>query len=185
MKQRHSWASALSGLAFVLMACGPPGPPENPSTSNIAESTLVDAPAPAKPAAATAPGATNAPGPTGPAPKDANAEAATAAAQSWLALVDAQKYAESWSGAAKAFQGAVSSENWSKAVSGVRRPLGKVLSRQLKSAEFKTSLPGAPDGKYVVIQFATVFEKKAQAVETITPSQEADGSWKVSGYFIK
>ena len=180
MKPRRSWASALSGLAFVLVACGPPGPPENPSSSNIAESTLVDAPAPAKPAASAATGATGAP-----APAAANTEAATAAAQSWLTLVDAQKYAESWSGAAKAFQAAVSSENWSKAVAGVRRPLGKVLSRQLKSAEFKTSLPGAPDGKYVVIQFATVFEKKAQAVETITPSQEADGSWKVSGYFIK
>ncbi|HEX3698552.1 MAG TPA: DUF4019 domain-containing protein [Polyangia bacterium] len=34
-----------------------------------------------------------------------------------------------------------------------------------------TTLPGAPDGKYVVIQFATSFERKKEAVETITPMQ--------------
>ena len=43
----------------------------------------------------------------------------------------------------------------------------------------------SPDGHYVVIQYATTFEHKKSAVETITPMQEADGSWKVSGYFIK
>ena len=55
----------------------------------------------------------------------------------------------------------------------------------MKSAETKTSLPGAPDGKYVIIQFDTSFEHKKSTVETVTPMQEADGSWKVSGYFIK
>jgi hypothetical protein len=29
------------------------------------------------------------------------------------------------------------------------------------------------------------FEKKAQVVETVTPVQQSDGTWKVSGYFIK
>jgi hypothetical protein len=116
---------------------------------------------------------------------DPNVDAATAAAQSWLALVDEEKYGESWSAAATMFKSAVSEANWGSSVTRARGPLGKVLLRQVKSAKFKTSLPGAPDGKYVVIQFSTAFAKKAAAVETVTPMQESDGTWKVSGYFVK
>jgi len=83
------------------------------------------------------------------------------------------------------FKSAVSETNWGSSVTRARGPLGKMLLRQVKSAKFKTSLPGAPDGKYVVIQFSTAFAKKAAAVETVTPMQESDGTWKVSGYFVK
>ena len=112
-------------------------------------------------------------------------KAATKEAQAWLAIVDQGKAGESWDAAAKLFKGAVTREKWIEAVTAARGPLGKVVSRKLKSAKFATTLPGAPDGKYVVIQFATSFEQKKHAVETITPMQEPDGSWKVSGYFVK
>jgi Protein of unknown function (DUF4019) len=46
------------------------------------------------------------------------------------------------------------------------------------------SLPNAPAGEYVVIQYETQFEHKANAIETVTPLREKNGSWKVSGYFI-
>jgi hypothetical protein len=70
-------------------------------------------------------------------------------------------------------------------VAPVRDPLGKVLSRALKSATYTTTLPGAPDGQYVVIQYDTAFEHKKSAVETITSMLDKDGTWRVSGYFIK
>jgi hypothetical protein len=60
-----------------------------------------------------------------------------------------------------------------------------MLSRKLKSAKYTTTLPGAPDGEYVVIQFDSSFEHKQSAVETITPMLDKDGKWRVSGYFIK
>jgi hypothetical protein len=110
---------------------------------------------------------------------------ATNEAKAWLALVDEGKVGESWDGAAKLFKGAVTRGKWQDAVAATRGRLGKVVSRDVKSAKFATTLPGAPDGKYVVIQFDTAFEKKKKAVETVTPMQEADGSWKVSGYYIK
>ena len=106
-------------------------------------------------------------------------------AESWLALVDRQKYGESWDAAAKFFQDNVARDTWKDALGAARGPLGKPVSRRVKSAESRTSLPGAPDGKYVIIQFDTAFENKTTVVETVTPMQEADGSWKVSGYFIK
>jgi hypothetical protein len=45
--------------------------------------------------------------------------------------------------------------------------------------------PGAPDGKYVVIRYETSFRNKKAATETVTPMLDADGRWRVSGYFIK
>ena len=112
-------------------------------------------------------------------------KAATKQAQAWLALIDEGKFGESWDATAKLFKGAISREAWVQKAAGARGILGKAVSRRLKSAHFETHLPGAPDGKYVVIQFDTSFEKKKKTVETVTPMQEADGAWKVSGYFIK
>ncbi|MEW5723696.1 MAG: DUF4019 domain-containing protein, partial [Thermodesulfobacteriota bacterium] len=63
----------------------------------------------------------------------------------------------------------------------LRKPTGAVLSREVLSKRFMTSLPGAPDGRYVVIQFKTSFEKKKEAIETVTPLLDQDGAWRVSG----
>jgi len=112
-------------------------------------------------------------------------DAAQAAAESWLKLADNGTYEASWDQAAKLFKGAVTKEQWKLAVAGVRGPLGKLVSRKLKSREYMEKVPGGPDGKYVVIQYDTVFEKKASAVETVTPMVDPDGAWRVSGYFIR
>jgi len=111
--------------------------------------------------------------------------AALTAAKKWLAIVDGGKYSDSWKESSEYFRQAVSQEQWEQAVQGVRKPLGKVLSRKKMSATYTTSLPGAPDGEYVVIQFATSFANKKSGVETITPMMDKDGVWRVSGYYIK
>ena len=76
-------------------------------------------------------------------------------------------------------------EQWQQSIAPVREPLGQVVSREFESAEYATSLPGAPDGEYVVVQFATVFESKMSSVETVTPMVDQDGKWRVSGYYIR
>jgi hypothetical protein len=79
----------------------------------------------------------------------------------------------------------VSQSQWKSSLNSVRKPLGSLVSRKLKSAKYSKTLPGAPDGEYVVLQFTTSFENKKGAVETITPMLDKGGKWKVSGYFIK
>lgn len=106
-------------------------------------------------------------------------------ASAWLALVDATQYGQSWDEAATLFKSAVTKQEWMKAVQSTRAPLGALKSRVFKTATFTRSLPGAPDGEYVVIQFDTRFENKAAAVETVTPMRQKDGAWKVSGYYIR
>ena len=107
------------------------------------------------------------------------------ASLAWLALADQGNYGKTWDEAAGFFKGAIAKARWEAALTGARSPLGAMKSRSLKSATYTRTLPGAPDGEYVVIQFDTQFEKKASAVETVTPMREKDGSWRVSGYFIK
>jgi len=116
---------------------------------------------------------------------DTPEDLAQTAAEAWLKLTDAGDGAASWEQAARAFKGAVTKEQWMQALAGVRPPLGKVVSRKLASRQYSEKLPGAPDGKYVVIRYDTVFANRASAVETITPMLDADGVWRVSGYFVR
>jgi hypothetical protein len=113
------------------------------------------------------------------------AGSAVEAATRWLALSDANDGTATWDQAAPSFRAAVSKADWSAALKQARQPFGAVKSRKLMSSELRHSLPGAPDGEYVVIQYDTQFEHKAHAVETVVPMRDQDGSWKVSGYFVK
>lgn len=116
--------------------------------------------------------------------EDAENKAAEAAI-TWLALIDEERYNESWDAAAYYFRNAIAKEQWEQSLNAVRKPLGKVVSREITSRTYTKALPGAPDGEYVVIQFTTAFENKKSGVETITPMLDNDGQWRVSGYFIK
>ncbi len=110
---------------------------------------------------------------------------AEAVAQEWLNTVDKADYAATWDAASTPFKAAISKADWEKALSSSRGQFGKMNSRKLKSATYTTTLPGAPDGKYVVIQYETSFANKQSAVETITPMLDKDGKWHVSGYYIR
>jgi hypothetical protein len=117
-----------------------------------------------------------------------NTEAENAALKSvkaWLMLVDSEKYEESWDKAAGFFKGAVPKEQWRKSMQSARKPFGKNISRKVQSKLYLTSLPGAPDGEYVVIKFDSSFENKKKAIETVTPTLDKDGEWRISGYYMK
>ncbi len=115
---------------------------------------------------------------------DGKTRAAEQAAVDWLVLVDGKQYEASWAEAATFFRNQVSTSDWLKAVAAARNPLGGVVGRELVSATYATSLPGAPDGEYVVLQFQTSFTNKAQAIETVTPMLD-QGQWRVSGYYVR
>jgi hypothetical protein len=112
-------------------------------------------------------------------------KAAVAAAEEWLTMVDDGKYVESWKEAAQYFKNTVKQQQWEQSLQAVRKPLGKRIFRKVKSKTYKTSLTGAPDGEYVVIQFETSFENKESAIETVTPMMDKDEKWRVSGYYMR
>ena len=111
--------------------------------------------------------------------------AAQEAAEKWLALVDGSKDAESWEQMSAPFKKEVSKRKWKSTIGGIRQPLGKPVSRKLKSAEYTKELAGAPEGEYVVVRFDTAFEHKPATVETVTLVLGQDLIWRVSSYAVK
>lgn len=107
------------------------------------------------------------------------------AAKPWLGLIDDGKYGQSWQTSAQYFQAHITEGQWQSGAAEVRGSLGALLMRKLKSAKFTKSLPGMPDGMYVILQFQSSFENKESAVETVSTIEDSDGEWKVSGYFVK
>ncbi len=118
-----------------------------------------------------------------------DAAAAVSAAQpvatAWLALLDARDYDGSWDQAALAFRTAVERPAWGVMVRQVRGPIDPLGPRKLVSATFASTLPNAPKGSYVVIQYETKAGNGRTVVETVTPMRDPDGKWRVSGYYIR
>ncbi|MEB8434300.1 DUF4019 domain-containing protein [Cocleimonas sp. KMM 6892] len=102
----------------------------------------------------------------------------------WLHLIDSGKYSESWSETDPFFKQQITQEKWTKVINNVRTPLGNIISRKKINSKEYTSLPGAPDGKYIVLQFKTAFQNKKDSTETLTFSYSNE-RWSVVGYFIK
>src|SRR5215472_3333480 len=113
------------------------------------------------------------------------AKQATAAAERWLGLVDEGKFNGSWLEASTYFRNVTTKQQWRQQVSVWRSALGSVVSRKLRTVQYLTTMPGAPDGEYVMIQYDTAFTHKKAAVEVVVPMMDADGKWRVSEYSIR
>lgn len=114
-----------------------------------------------------------------------NDHAAALAAVQWLALLDKADYAGSWALTGAPFRNAVTAEEWAGAAMGTRGRMGYLKERKNKTVKLTNSLPGVPDAEYAVVQFDTAFETKDKAQESLTLLREADGVWRVVGYFIR
>ncbi len=108
------------------------------------------------------------------------------AEEQWLALLDAGKFAESWQSAASVFQAAITQLECGSILHSVRKPLGSLVSRKAKSANYTKPLPGAPDGEFVILEFDTFFftkkHVKKRVVERVTAMLDVNKEWKVSRF---
>ena len=75
--------------------------------------------------------------------------------------------------------------DWQVALARERTPRGAVAQRTLMQTAFQRSLGPGVDGDFALLQFRTAFDKRSDAGETVTLEREADGAWRVIGYFIK
>ena len=106
------------------------------------------------------------------------------AAHAWVELLDNEQWDASWQASGTMFKTQLASAQWVAMVQSVRKPLGRVSTRTLKSVVQTNTLPGAPAGDYQVLQFQTHFANKPDATETVVLSREKAG-WRVNGYFIR
>ena len=113
-------------------------------------------------------------------------EAAKQAAQEWLSLFDAEKFRATWEEASPYFKSKVSTDQWVTLIEQSRRQrpvLDSLRSRSLVAARYTTSLPKAPDGEYVVVQYRATYANE-QWAETVTLKKAPDG-WRVAGHFLQ
>jgi hypothetical protein len=111
--------------------------------------------------------------------------AATAAADSWLRLLDKEGPAASYDSASSRLRGAITQTKWESALQNARGPFEPFGERHLLKSQYATELPNAPPGQYVILQYETVVGGNRRVVETVVPSVDTDGQWRVGGYFIR
>ena len=108
----------------------------------------------------------------------------TTTVESWLALIDQGDYAKSWETAGDSFHKAVTKNDWEATLTGVRKPLGDLISRKVSTTNQTEKLPDMPDGSYFVAVFDTAFAGMESAAETVIFTKEKKGQWKAAGYLI-
>lgn len=105
-------------------------------------------------------------------------------ALNWLQLIDQGQYETSWQQAGSMVQQQLNASQWQDTLQKARQPFGALQSRTVLSQQEHSSLPGAPDGRYLVLTLQSQFEHKAEAIETLTLRFEQD-EWRTVGYFIR
>ena len=117
-------------------------------------------------------------------PHIAEEQAAERQALGFLGYLDHGRFADSYAYTGMLIRAKLDQESYAKQLEKTRAGVGALLSRELINAGYTTSVPGAPEGQYVVLDYGASFANRQQAVETVTLAF-AKGYWRVSGYYIK
>ncbi len=110
-------------------------------------------------------------------------EMATISAQKWLEMMDVHAWDKVWGGSSEFFRKEMPVDHWGRMVVDHRKPLGKFISRKLQGTEYKNLKEGTLPGEYIVVKFASSYEKKA-VIEVVVTYKEKDGVWRSSGYLV-
>jgi D-alanyl-D-alanine carboxypeptidase len=100
------------------------------------------------------------------------------AAEDWLHLVDAGKFAESWEAISAELKAKYAKEKWQSVLQPFLKKVGNFKSRKLKSVI-------ATEAETVTIDYESSFGKLPAAVETLILKREAEDQWRVASYSIK
>ncbi|GAO01913.1 DUF4019 domain-containing protein [Anaeromyxobacter sp. PSR-1] len=107
-------------------------------------------------------------------------QGASAAGTAWLALVDGERYAESWAEASTLFRQQVGRDQWVEMARSARAAVGALRGRTFDSATYVDG-NAAPT---VVLLWKSRFDAVPEAVEQVTMMMDG-GRWRVAGYFVR
>jgi hypothetical protein len=118
--------------------------------------------------------------------QDPRSVAVQNAARDWLARTDKLDAAGSFEAAGAKFREPLTVEQWTDALAKARAPLGAVVQRTVVEAAFDRikNESGAED-ELAVVRYRTAFANKVASSESVTLTRDADGTWRVIGYFIR
>jgi hypothetical protein len=102
-------------------------------------------------------------------------------AESFLSLIDENKYQDTWTWLSDVFKKTITKEQLVGDLEGVRKPLGKLLERKLSHV---TEASDENLGEYLIVQYQSLFENKESKSEAVSVIKDIKGRWKILGYTI-
>lgn len=110
-------------------------------------------------------------------------EAAQTAAESWLALIDAEEYGKSWDAAGSLLQTRIAREEWVEKVTHLKERVQNLSDRGLELREYRDSIRHAPrDGPFVLLKYHSAFDTGRYEELILTYPEEEE--WTVGGYQV-
>ena len=117
-------------------------------------------------------------------PHAADELAAQRQALGFVGYLDQGRFADSYAYTGLLIRAQLDRDAFSTQIQKTRAGTGALRSRELIDSAYSTSVPGAPEGQYVVLHYHASFANRQDAVETLTLAF-AKGYWRISGYYIK
>ena len=109
-------------------------------------------------------------------------EVASGVAREFLERLDRGAAPETWASLAAPLRAGAAEADWPAQIERMRAPLGRPVARQLASALFTETLPGAPPGRYFVIEHEAQFSDATCGERVVAMFEH--GAWRVAGYVI-
>jgi hypothetical protein len=109
---------------------------------------------------------------------------AVEAAREWVAIVDAERYGDSWDSASDIFKEGITRSAWEASMTKLRKPLGASVERTLNNVYKMPQMPGTSGGEYLAIRFESSFKMRPLAIERVAVARQVD-SWEVWGYVVQ
>jgi hypothetical protein len=117
-------------------------------------------------------------------PHTAEEQAAERQALGFLGYLDNGRFADSYAYTGMLIRSQLDREVFASQVEKARTGTGALQARELIDAGYSTTVPGAPEGQYVVLHYRSSFANRPDTVETLTLAM-AKGYWRVDGWYIK
>jgi hypothetical protein len=117
-------------------------------------------------------------------PHMAEEQAAQRQALGFMGYLDQGRYADSYAYTGMPIRTQLDREAFAAEIAKTRNGTGALQGRELIDSAYTTSVPGAPDGQYVVLHYHANFAIRQDVVETVTLAF-AKGYWRVVGYYLK
>ncbi len=106
------------------------------------------------------------------------------AAQTWLNGLDSGQFGSDWDNSSTIFQSTLPKAQWVSMMDQLRKPMGRMISRDMIDQRIAADPKGLPAGDYMVLIYNTTFSNKPSAIELVTLRLE-NGQWKVLTYQVK
>jgi hypothetical protein len=117
-------------------------------------------------------------------PHAADEQAAQRQALGFLGYLDNGRFGDSYAYTGMLIRTKLDRETFASKVEKTRNGFGALQGRELIDASYTNSVPGAPEGQYVILHYHANFTNRPDEVETVTLAF-AKGYWRIVGYYIK